>query len=126
MYGNGRGSWFGAIHIETSSGQTVRLGRGTENITPYNIEVGGGILLGALVSELDDNGLPSISSLAMLFLGQKVDHISITDFALTEDPTGTAAGISPHNVLVAEWNNKLSTEQEYSASPTYSVTSSYE
>lgn len=127
LYGNGEGQWLGHIHIETSQGQTFDAGRDTTDIHPYDINVGSGILLGALITprQSDGSGTENIANLTWLFLGQPIDRISITDVKFEPDPTGTNSGISHLRIVVGKWYNHADEDAGYSLSPTYGVVSSY-
>lgn len=127
LYGNGQGIWLGHIHIETSQGQTFDAGRDTADVHPFDINVGSGILLGALVTPhlADGSEKENIASLALLFLAQPIDRISITDVKFESDPTGTNSGISPLRMVVGKWYNHADRDAGYSLSPTYGVVSSY-
>ena len=127
LYGNGKGEWLGHIHLETSSGKTFDAGRDTNKITPYGIQVGGGLLYGANIKThaADKGPGEDISSLGLLFLGQPIDHIAVTDITFSSDPTGTSSGISPQNVVVGQWYNGANSTVGYSLTPTYAVTQSY-
>lgn len=128
LYGNGKGTWVGHIHFETSAGQTFDAGRDTSGIRPYGLNIGSGLLLGAVITTRASgkNEGNNIADIAFLFLGQPIDHISITDIAFNEDPTGSSAGINPKSVLVGKWyNNDAPNKVGYSLSPTFSVVSSY-
>ena len=127
LYGDGGGNWLGHIHLETSSGQVFDAGRDTSNITPYDINVGGGMLLGASIvtNPSDEGGGSDIASMAFLFLGASIDHIAITDISFNADPSGSNSGISPQNLVVGQWYNDLSNPVGYGLTPTYAVISSY-
>ena len=126
LYGNGKGEWLGHIHIETPK-QTFDAGRDPNKITPYGINVGGGLLYGANVvtSQSDKSNGEDIQSLAFLFLAEPIDHLAITDVTYDTDPEGTNSGISPQNIVVGQWFNDADSNVGYSLSPTYSVSESY-
>ena len=127
LYGDGKGKWLGHIYLETSGGQKWNSGRDTKKITPYGVNVGSGILLGAIVTaqKPDKDSPEDIASLALLFLGQPVDHISVDNINFAEDPSGSNSGIESKNVVVGQWFNHDNNTVNYSLSPSYSVASSY-
>ena len=128
LYGDGHGNWLGHIYLETSKGRTFDAGRDTKNIDPYSIDVGGGLLLGAVILTRKpdkDANEDDVSKLGLLFLGQPIDHITIQDIKFTEDPSGSSSGIEPQNVVVGKWFNHDVNKVGYSLTPTYGVTSSY-
>ena len=127
LYGDGNGAWLGHIHIETSLGQTFEAGRDTSDIRPYGIDVGSGILLGAVITphQSDESGAEDIASLGFLFLGQHIDHISISNVTFKSDPAGTNSGINPQQIVVGQWYNHAPGQGGYSLSPTRAVVSSY-
>ena len=127
LYGNGEGQWLGHIHFETSQGQTFDAGRDTTHVNPFVIDVGSGILLGALLTprQSHESGTENIANLAWLFLGHPIDRISITDVKFESDPTGTNSGISHLRTVVGKWYNHADEDAGYSLSPTYGVVSSY-
>lgn len=58
----------------------------------YEVEVGGGIILGAHGFATSDKDKEGIYALGLLFLAADIDHIDVyTKF--TEDPTGSSDGI---------------------------------
>lgn len=127
LFGDGKGTWLGSIHIETSK-QTWDAGASTSDHNPYQIATGSGLLFGANVyTKTSDEGQGSdIASMSFLFLGQPLDHIAITDITFTNDPSGSNSGISPSNVVVGEWYNaQPSATLTYNLAPTYAVSDSY-
>lgn len=126
LYGDGAGQWLGHIHIETSA-QTFDAGRDTSDIEPYGLNVGSGLLLGAVITARasDEGNGEDIANLAFLFLGQPIDHINIKDIKFNEDPSGSSTGISPQNVVVGQWYNNGPNTGGYGISPLYTVSSSY-
>ncbi len=126
LYGDGHGTYLGHIHIETTK-QTFDAGADTNKIGPHGVNIGSGLLYGAnVVTHPQDSGSdPDIASLAFLFLGQAIDHISINDVTFNNDPSGTNVGISPQNVVVGQWFDDSQNNVGYSLSPTYTVSSSY-
>ena len=125
LYGNGKGEWLGHIHIETSDGKTFDAGRDTSGITPYGINVGSGLLLGAVLTPAPDGNTNSIANMAFLFLGAEIDHIQISDINFSEDPSGSASGIDPQNIVVGRWYNNQDQDVTYGLAPAYGVVSSY-
>lgn len=127
LYGDGHGTWLGHISLETSKGQKFEAGRDTSKVDPYGVNVGSGILLGAIVTprKQDDTSPEDIANLALLFLGPSIDHITIQDIHFKEDPSGSSVGINPESVIVGQWFNHGNNPVSYSQSPTYTVTSSY-
>lgn len=127
LYGNGVGLWLGHIHIETSQGQTFDVGRDTTGITPYEINVGGGIILGAYITPQAPDGseTENIANFGFIFLAHPIDRITITNVKFESDPTGTNSGISPVRTVVGKWYNHADKNAGYSLSPTYDVPSSY-
>lgn len=126
LYGDGHGSYLGHIHIETTK-QTFDAGADTKDIGPHGVNVGSGLLFGAnVVTHTSDEGSGAdIASLAFLFLGAPIDHISINEVTFNNDPSGTNTGISPQNVVVGQWYDDSQNNVGYSLTPTYSVSSSY-
>lgn len=128
LYGDGQATWLGHIYLETSNGQKFDAGRDTKDINPHGVNVGSGLLLGAFVTarKPDDDSPEDIANLALLFLGQPIDHITIKDIHFKEDPAGSNSGINPKSVLVGQWfNHQKDNNAGYSQSPMYAVTSSY-
>lgn len=128
LYGDGAGTWLGHIYLETSTGQKFDAGRDTSGINPYGVEVGSGLLLGAVITARESGEGPGkdIANMAFLFLGQPIDRITITDIAFDKDPTGSSGGISPQNVVVGKWyNGDAPNKVSYSLAPAYNVISSY-
>ena len=125
MYGSGDGEWLGHIYIQTSGVKTFNAGRDTDGIDPYGINVGGGLLLGAMVNPMDDGDTQSIGTLAWLFMNADIDHISIGDIKFTQDPEGTSDGIDPQSLVIGKWFNDQNNEVSYTLSPAYGVTSSW-
>ena len=126
LYGNGKGEWLGHIHLETTK-QTFDAGRDTNKLNPYGVSVGSGLLYGANVvtSPSDKSNGDDVQSLALLFLGEPIDHIAITDVTYDTDPQGSNSGITPQNIVVGQWYNDADSNVGYSLSPTYSVSESY-
>ena len=126
LYGDGHGNWLGHIHVETTK-QTFDAGIDTKKINPYGINVGSGLLYGAnIVTHSSDKGPGSdIASMAFLFMNEPIDHISVTNIAFNNDPSGSNSGISPQNVVVGQWYDDTNNNVGYSLSPTYAVAESY-
>ena len=87
LYGNGKGEWLGHIHIETTK-QTFDAGRDTQDINPYGINVGSGLLFGAVILTCpsDLNNGDDVQSLAFLFPNEAIDHIEITNVTFQRRP----------------------------------------
>lgn len=121
LFGDGSGRWLGHIYIKTNQGKTLDFGRDISKIDTYEINVGSGILLGAVISAHEGD----IGNLAWLFLGQPIDHIEINDVQFKQDPAGSSSGITPNSQVLGEWFNNLDSNQSYGLPVTHSVTSSY-
>ena len=127
LFGDGKGTLLVIIHIETPK-QTFDAGADTSGHNPYQINVGSGLLFGGnIVTRQSDEGLgDDVASLAFLFLGQALDHISIGNIQFDSDPSGSNSGIFPQNIVVGQWyNDQASNSATYSLAPTYTVADSY-
>ena len=67
----------------------------------YDIDVGGGLLLGAFGAMADD----FVINLGLVFLNTRVDHIEIGEINYDSDPTGASADMSPVSLLESSFGN---------------------
>lgn len=89
-YGNGIGTRLGHMYLETSGGQKLDIGKNTDGITPYSMNVGGGILLGLIGSYGDE-----INAMGYLFISSTVQSVSVGQMTFDPDPSGTNTSLSP-------------------------------
>ena len=121
LFGNGDGTYLGAMHLETEGGKTFDAGKDTDGLTSYGINTGGGLLWGAIITPKDGD----IGNMAWLFMKDSIDHISITDVKFSQDIAASSAGIDPQNIVVGRWYNDQAVDASYALSPAYSVVRSF-
>ena len=92
LWGNGRGQHLGHIYLKTSGGQEFDVGMKKPN-DGYDIDVGGGLLLGG-TGRTHDN---FINEMALIFLRSKIEGATISEiqFDPDKDPTGSSKNIRP-------------------------------
>ena len=83
-YGNGVGTELGHLYMEASNGQKLDIGKSTSGITPYQQNVGGGILLGLIGNSGSD-----IDALGFLFISSDISSVQVGDMQFSNPPTGS-------------------------------------
>ena len=106
-YGNGKGKYYGAVHIETNKGQKFDAGKKTDGLDPYPQNVGGsgnGILYGfeGNFGDGDDN---TIVNLAWLFLNEKIESVEVTDVKYDSKALEEAASLKPKTFDMGTYYN---------------------
>lgn len=99
LWGNGKGEHLGHIYLKTDK-QEFDVGMPKPN-DGYEIDVGGGFLLGAAGVVGDD----WINQLTLIFLEAKIDRVQISDVKFDVDPTGTSTNIAPVYVIDSTFGN---------------------
>ena len=100
LWGNGKGEHLGHIYLKTDK-QEFDVGM-TADFKGYEINVGGGLLLGAAGQE---DGGDFVKGLAWIFLDKKIDRIDIGDIHYTDDPSGTSKNIVADSILEHTFGN---------------------
>ncbi len=98
LWGDGTGKQLGHIYLKTDK-QQLDVGKGKPN-DGYQIDVGGGLLLGASGA----NGA-SIDNLALLFLATEISSVTIGSIKFDSDPTGTSDNIAPSYLIQSTMGN---------------------
>ncbi|KAF2203928.1 hypothetical protein GQ43DRAFT_410520 [Delitschia confertaspora ATCC 74209] len=80
VWGNGIGTRVGKIQIETLSGKKLEVGRDIKKQTPYELEVGGGIILASYGAQGFD-----INKIGFLVIAEPVQHVTISDVVFADD-----------------------------------------
>lgn len=124
LYGDGKGEKFGHLDIETSRGQSYKAGRDTNNIHPYPLNVGSGILLGAVGSTASDVD-QGVINLGLLFLGQSVDSIEVKDVQYDTSKLDNQGKVNPNQITVGTYYNKYPLNVTANQSQQFSVTKSH-
>lgn len=124
LWGDGNGSRLGHINMQTDKGQTLDLGRDIRGEKAYDINVGGGVLLGAYGLQGDD-----IDSMGLLFLSAKVDSITIGNIVYDSDPTGTSTNMESTGLATshysAEAGSQNGTTWSFTGSQLETITNTY-
>ena len=99
LWGNGKGQHLGHIYIKTDK-QEFDVGMPKPN-DGYPVNVGGGLLVGALGATGDEY----LQRIASVYLGAKIDHVEIGDVKFDPDPTGTSTNIAPVYIIDSTFGN---------------------
>ncbi|KAI4148225.1 MAG: hypothetical protein L6R39_002852 [Caloplaca ligustica] len=98
LWGDGQGRYLGHIYLKTDK-QEFDIGKGKAN-KGYEIDVGGGLLLGA-----SGAAGTKIDRLALLFLSPKISSVSIGDIKFDSDPSGTSDNMAPSYLIQSTMGN---------------------
>ncbi|KAL9637396.1 MAG: hypothetical protein Q9164_002216 [Protoblastenia rupestris] len=100
LWGNGKGQHLGHIYLKTSKGKEFDVGMEKPN-DGYEIEVGGGLLLGAAGRIDGDN----IENMALIFLKAEIEKATVGGIKFDEDPTGTDKNMRPIYLIESIFGN---------------------
>ena len=109
LWGNGKAQHLGHIYLKTSHGQEFDVGMKKPN-DGYDIDVGGGLLLGG-TGHTDDN---FINEMALIFLRSKIEGATISEinFDSDQDPTGSSKNIRPVYLFDSSFGNPADSDNE--------------
>lgn len=77
MWGNGKGTALGRVHVKLNSGEEISVGKDTGGQDVFKHETHSGVLVGAVGAATPDDN--KIDRLGFLFLKSEIDKVTVTD-----------------------------------------------